>query len=109
MKKMREPIKREKTIITEDGRELLLYNQKWTDAQLEISCSPKTRKELLGRAWIAMQPGIANPYGKATIEIVAKYLRSSGCFPESAEWAAQIADKHYKREDFDIFMEELEK
>lgn len=80
---------------TDEGKEISLYNNERTDSQFRFCCPPDTIRSLLWRAWGSMRPGMYGPYGKASVEEIAGYLRSMCVSTEAAEWAAKKADEYY--------------
>lgn len=80
---------------TDEGKVISLYNNERTDSQFRFCCPPDTIRCLLWRAWGSMRPGMYGPYGKASMEEIAGYLRSMCVSAEAAEWAAKKADEYY--------------
>ncbi len=83
------------TFITEEIKEIPLYNSERSDNQFRFCCPPKDVPSLLWRAWIDMKPGIHNPNRKSTAEEIARHLRAMCVSEEAADWAARKAEEYY--------------
>lgn len=81
--------------ITDEAKEIPLYNSERSYGQMCFCCPPKDVPSLLWWAWTTMKPGMYSGSGRATVEEVAGYFRSLCISEEASLWAAKKADQYY--------------
>lgn len=90
-----------KTIII-NGEPVPLY-QDWEIWKIKLACPAQDKAGLLSNAWVSMKPGMYSGDRKATVEEISHYLQSQGISETAADWAAQMAEDYYDKEDFAEF------
>ena len=83
------------TFITDEAKEIPLYNSGRSYGQMCFCCPPDDVPRLLWRAWFAMRPGVHNPSRRATVKEIDEYLRAMCVSDEASLWAAKKADQYY--------------
>ena len=83
------------TFITEEIKEIPLYNSERSDNQFRFCWPPVDVPSLLWRAWTLMRHGAYNPNRRATVKEIIEYLRARCVSEEAALWAAKKADEYY--------------